>query len=41
MPCLDKPAVDVLQGFEYDEIQALILAMVLKIANLTVHPEGR
>ena len=41
MPYLDKPAVDVLHGIEFSDIQAIILAMILRIANRTVHPLGR
>ena len=41
MPYLDKPAVDVLHGIEFSDIQAMVLDMILKISNLTIHPLGR
>lgn len=40
MGYLKRPMIDVLQGCEYDDIQALVLAMILRIADLTKHPLG-
>ena len=40
MPYLDKPAINVLQGCKYDEIQRLVFAMILKVADLKIHPLG-
>jgi len=38
MPHLKRPMIDVVQGCEYDEIQRIVFAMILKISNLTIHP---
>ena len=38
MPYLDKPSINVLHGIEFSDIQAMVLDIILRISNLTIHP---